>query len=115
MLGAGTISEQVVMQLRDRGIAQLLGDESLAGTCAKTGGGISRNSDAVGRVGLGIGDAGHDRVFGGAEEPILDREIIERAMSARGNRALLLMDLGIAAKYRPGGGRTVQRVSVQSG
>jgi glutamyl-tRNA reductase len=30
-----------------------------------------------------------------AEEPVLQREIIERAMVARGNRALFLMDLGM--------------------
>ena len=30
-----------------------------------------------------------------AEEPILERAVLERAMSARGNRALFLMDLGL--------------------
>jgi glutamyl-tRNA reductase len=31
----------------------------------------------------------------GSEEPVLQRKILERAMSARGNRALFLMDLGL--------------------
>jgi len=95
VLGAGTISEQVVSQLRDRGIAHLLM--------------MNRSRDRAEEL---------SRQFGGkvvgwgewntalqtpdivvssvaAEEPILRREILERAMSARGNRALFLMDLGL--------------------
>ena len=36
-----------------------------------------------------------------AEEPVLEREILERAMAARGNRALLLMDLGLPRNIDP--------------
>ena len=37
-----------------------------------------------------------------AEEPVLRREIVERAMAARGNRALFLMDLGVPRNIEPG-------------
>src|SRR4029077_2096033 len=36
-----------------------------------------------------------------AEEPVLTRAIIERAMTARGNRALLLIDLGVPRNVAP--------------
>src|SRR6266849_6548146 len=36
-----------------------------------------------------------------AEEPVLRREIVERSMAARGNRALFLMDLGVPRNIDP--------------
>src|SRR5260370_9714803 len=39
-----------------------------------------------------------------AEEPVLRRDIVERAMAARGNRALFLMDLGVPRNIDPGVG-----------
>jgi glutamyl-tRNA reductase len=36
-----------------------------------------------------------------AEEPVLRRNIVERAMAARGNRALFLMDLGVPRNIEP--------------
>ena len=36
-----------------------------------------------------------------AEEPILERSILERAMSTRGNRALFIMDLGLPRNIEP--------------
>jgi glutamyl-tRNA reductase len=95
VLGAGTISEQVVNQLRDRGIARLFimnrsreRAEELAG---RVGGKV---------VGWGEWDAAltvADVVVSSvnSEEPVLRREILQAAMSARGNRALFLMDLGL--------------------
>ncbi|HMD41345.1 MAG TPA: glutamyl-tRNA reductase [Candidatus Acidoferrum sp.] len=95
VLGAGTISEQVVNQLRDRGIARLFimnrsreGAEELAG---RVGGKV---------VGWGEWDTAlklPDVVVTSvsAEEPVLRREILQAAMAARGNRALFLMDLGV--------------------
>jgi glutamyl-tRNA reductase len=95
VLGAGTISEQVLSTLRDRGIAHLLV--------------MNRSSDRAealarqfgGRV-LPWGDWNAallqpDVIVSsvGSEEPVLQRKILERAMSARGNRALFLMDLGM--------------------
>jgi glutamyl-tRNA reductase len=101
VLGAGTISEQVVSYLRDRGIAQLQvmnRSRDRADDLAKQFGGKV--------VGWGEWDAAlqsPDVVVSSvsAEEPVLRREIVERAMAARGNRALFLMDLGVPRNIDP--------------
>jgi glutamyl-tRNA reductase len=95
VLGAGTISEQVVNQLRDRGIARLYI--------------MNRSRERADELAVRVG--GTVVVWGewetvltaadvvvcsvASEEPVLRREILEAAMSARGNRALFLMDLGL--------------------
>jgi glutamyl-tRNA reductase len=95
VLGAGTISEQVVNQLRDRGISRLFimnrsrerADElalRVEGTVVGWG-----EWDTV----LTVADVVVCSVA--SEEPVLRREILQAAMSARGNRALFLMDLGL--------------------
>jgi glutamyl-tRNA reductase len=95
VLGAGTISEQVVEQLRSRGIAHLFvmnrSRERAENLAQQFGGKI---------VGWGEWETalkGPDVVVASlsAEEPVLRREMLARAMAARGNRALLLMDLGL--------------------
>jgi len=101
VLGAGTISEQVVSYLRDRGIAQLdvmNRSRDRADELARQFGGKV--------VGWGEWDAAlqsPDVVVSSvsAEEPVLRREIVERAMAARGNRALFLMDLGVPRNIDP--------------
>jgi glutamyl-tRNA reductase len=95
VLGAGTISEQVVNQLRDRGIARLLimnRSRDKAEELAKRVGGKV--------VPWGEWDtalAGPDVVVASvsSEEPVLRREMLQSAMEARKNRALFLMDLGL--------------------
>jgi glutamyl-tRNA reductase len=95
VVGAGAMSEQVVSHLRDRGIAQLHVMNRLrerADELAKQFGGKV--------VGWGEWDNAlqtPDVVVSSvsAEEPVLRRNIVERAMAARGNRALFLMDLGV--------------------
>jgi len=101
VLGAGTVSEQVVAQLRDRNIAHLFvmnRSQSNAESLARQFGG---------KV-IAWGD--WDRALKGSdvlvssvasEEPILTKEILASAMSARGNRALLLMDLGLPRNVDP--------------
>ncbi len=95
VLGAGTISEQVVNQLRDRGISRLFimnrsrerADElalRVEGTVVDWG-----EWETV----LAVADVVVSSVA--SEEPVLQREILQAAMSARGNRALFLMDLGL--------------------
>jgi glutamyl-tRNA reductase len=104
VLGAGTISEQVVSYLRDRGIAQLHvmnRSRDRADELARQFGGKV--------VGWGEWDTAlrsPDVVVSSvsAEEPVLRREIVERAMAARGNRALFLMDLGVPRNIDPGVG-----------
>jgi glutamyl-tRNA reductase len=101
VLGAGTISEQVVSYLRDRGIAQLdvmNRSRDRADELAKQFGGKV--------VGWGEWDAAlqsPDVVVSSvsADEPVLRREVVERAMAARGNRALFLMDLGVPRNIDP--------------
>jgi glutamyl-tRNA reductase len=95
VLGAGTISEQVVSQLRDRGIAHLYvmnRSRDRADDLAKQYGG-----EVVGwaewEKALQLPDVIVSSVA--TEEPFLRREIVERAMATRGNRAVFLMDLGM--------------------
>jgi glutamyl-tRNA reductase len=95
VLGAGTISEQVVSQLRDRGIAHLYvmnRSRDRADDLAKQYGG-----EVVGwgewESALQLPDVIVSSVA--REEPVLRRDIVEQAMATRGNRAVFLMDLGM--------------------
>jgi glutamyl-tRNA reductase len=95
VLGAGTASEQVVSQLRDRGIAHL----SVMNRSRE------RADDLAKQYGGEVVDWGEwekalqspDVIVSSVstDEPVLRREMIEQAMVARGNRALFLMDLGM--------------------
>jgi len=95
VLGAGAISEQVVAQLRDRGIAHLFvmnrSQERAESLAQQFGGRVVPWGEWETAL------RGQDVVVASisAEEPVLTREILARAMAARGNRALLLMDLGL--------------------
>jgi len=95
VLGAGAISEQVVAQLRDRGIAHLFvmnrSQERAESLVQQFGGKVVPWGEWESAL------QGQDVVVASisAEEPVLTREILARAMAARGNRALLLMDLGL--------------------
>lgn len=95
VLGAGTISEQVVAQLRDRGVAHLFvmnrSRERAAALATKFNGRVMEWGDW--ETALQIPDVVVSSVS--SEEPVLLRETLERAMSVRGNRALFLMDLGM--------------------
>ncbi len=95
VLGAGAISEQVVEQLRSRGIAHLFvmnrSRERAENLAQQFGGKVI----AWGEWETAL--KGPDVVVASvsAEEPVLRREMLVRAMAARGNRSLLLMDLGL--------------------
>ena len=95
VLGAGSVSELVVSQLRDRGIAHLaLMNRSVdrAAALVKEFGGTvvpwGNWDDALLTPDVVVTSVS-------AEEPVLLRADLERVMSARGNRALFLMDLGV--------------------
>ncbi len=101
VLGAGTISEQVVSHLRDRGIAQLYvmnRSRDRADELAEQFGGR-----VVGWGDWDIALQSPDVVVSSVsvEEPVLRREVVQRAMNARGNRALFLMDLGVPRNIDP--------------
>ena len=95
VLGAGTISEQVVSALRDRGIAHLYvmnRSRDRAEALAQEFGGRVLDWGSW-ETALLKPDVVVSSV--GAEEPVLPRRVLEMAMSARGSRALFLMDLGL--------------------
>lgn len=95
VLGAGTISEQVVNQLRDRGIARLFvmnrSRERADELALRFGGKVVEWGEW--ETALKLPDVVVSSIA--SEEPVLRREILQAAMSARGNRALFLMDLGM--------------------
>jgi glutamyl-tRNA reductase len=95
VLGAGTISEQVVAQLRDRRIARL----SVLNRSRERAELLAR--EFAGRVvpweereaALAEPDVIISSVS--AEEPPLQQAMLAKAMAARGNRPLFVMDLGV--------------------
>ncbi len=101
VLGAGTISEQVVSQLRDRNIKQLYVTNRSREKAVE----FAQQYD--GKVidwgewdtALKVPDVIVSAV--GVQEPLLTKALIEKAMAARGNRALFLMDLGMPRNVAP--------------
>jgi glutamyl-tRNA reductase len=101
VLGAGTISEQVVSTLRDRGIAHLYV--------------MNRSRDRAQALATQFGArliewGNWDSAFSApdvvvssvsSEEPVLTRAILEAAMATRSNRALFVMDLGVPRNVDP--------------
>jgi glutamyl-tRNA reductase len=101
ILGAGATGEQVVGHLRDRGIAQL----RVANRSAE------RAKELAARVGAEV--VPWDALDAALEwpdmivtsvashEPVISRQAIERAMLARSNRSVLLIDLGVPRNVAP--------------
>lgn len=95
VLGAGTISEQVVSTLRDRGIAHLFvmnrsreSAQALAQQFAATVVEWGQWDTALLKSDVIVSSVA-------STEPVLPRRVLEAAMNARRNRALFLMDLGL--------------------
>jgi glutamyl-tRNA reductase len=101
VLGAGVISEQVVAQLRDRNISRLLvmnrSEERAAGLARQFAGKVIAWADW--EAALTLPDVIVSSVS--SEEPVLRREVLEKAMAARGNRPLFAMDLGMPRNVDP--------------
>jgi len=101
VMGAGTIGEQVVSQLRDREVAHLYvmnRSQEKAELLAR---------EFNGKV-IPWGDWEHALTLPdvlvtsvSSEEPVLLRDTVKHAMAARKNRALLLMDLGVPRNIDP--------------
>ncbi len=95
IVGAGATSEQVVRHLTDRGIKQLRvlnrTPEHAVDLAARFGGEVVPWEKLT--AALDWPDLIVTSVSAG--EPILTRAVIARSMAARGNRALLLIDLGV--------------------
>lgn len=95
VLGAGAMSDQIVSQMRERGIARLYIANRSRGRAAELAGrvggkvvpweALARFLDAPDIVVTSVGVAEH----------VLTRALVEQAMAARGNRALFLIDLGV--------------------
>jgi glutamyl-tRNA reductase len=95
VLGAGTISEQVVAQLRDRSIAHLYvmnRSRDRAELLAREFSGKVINWEDWDAA-LAQPDVIVCSIS--TEEPALKHAMLERAMAARGNRPLFVMDLGL--------------------
>ena len=101
VLGAGTISEQVVSTLRDRGVAHLYvmnrSRDRAQLLATQFGGRLIEwgNWDSA----LSIPDVVVSSVS--SEDAVLTRQILEAAMAARSNRALFVMDLGVPRNIDP--------------
>jgi glutamyl-tRNA reductase len=101
VLGAGVISEQVISQLRDRNIARLF----VLNRSLERADNLARQF--AGKViawddwesALTLPDVIVSSVS--AEEPVLMRAHFEKAMAARGNRPLFVMDLGVPRNIDP--------------
>ena len=102
ILGAGATGEQVMDHLRDRGISNL----RVANRSRE------RARELAARVGAGVVEwealndalAWPDMIVSSVSspEPVLTRPMLERAMAARSNRSLLLVDLGMPRNIEPG-------------
>jgi len=95
IIGAGATSEQVVRHLSDRGIKQLRvlnrTAEHAVDLASRFGG------EVVAWENLTASLEWPDLIVTSvsSNEPVLTRAMIERAMAARGNRAVLMIDLGV--------------------
>ncbi|HYA64922.1 MAG TPA: glutamyl-tRNA reductase [Candidatus Sulfotelmatobacter sp.] len=101
VLGAGTISEQVVSQLRDRSIGHLYLSNRSREKAEEFGRQYNGKVIDWGEwdIALKLPDVIVSAV--GVQDPLLTKPLIERAMAARGNRALFLMDLGMPRNIAP--------------
>jgi glutamyl-tRNA reductase len=105
ILGAGTVSEQVVEHLRDRGIARLLvanrSPERARELAARWKAEVIEWEKVEGA--LAVPDMVVSSV--GAEQAVMSRAMVERAMQSRANRALFLIDLGVPRNVAPEAGK----------
>jgi glutamyl-tRNA reductase len=101
VLGAGTVSEQAASQLRDRKIGKLY----VMNRSREKAEALAQQYQAV-VLEWGEWDAAlklPDVIVCAVDvrEPLLTKVQLERAMAARGNRALFLMDLGLPRNIEP--------------
>ena len=102
ILGAGTVAEQVVEHLRNRGIGSLrVVNRSFdhAAELAQRMGGEAIAWESLEKV-IGIPDVMVTSV--GSTGPVLTREMLERAIAARSGRPVFVVDLGVPRNVEPG-------------
>jgi len=104
IIGAGAVGEQVVEHLNDRGISRVM----VANRSPERARDLASRWRAEVVAWSDLQDAlvEPDMVVTsvGAEEAILARPMLERAMAARENRALFLIDLGVPRNVAPDAG-----------
>ncbi len=102
ILGAGATGEQVAGHLRDRGITRLhvanRSPERARELATRVG------ADVVPWESLSSALEGPDLIVCSvaSPEPVLSRDVLERAMARRSNRSLLLIDLGMPRNVAAG-------------
>lgn len=101
LLGAGAVAEQVAEHMRNRGLGKLC----VANRTAERGAELARRfcGQAVAWEGLEQALREPEIVVssvGGAER-VLTQAMIEKAMAARGNRDLFIVDLGVPRNVEP--------------
>lgn len=104
ILGAGAMGEQVVEQMRDRGIAHIRVANRSRDRAVELAGRF--NGEVVPWEGVSQALAQPDIVvtsISGAEA-VFTREILEQVMEERGNRALFIIDLGVPRNVPAGVG-----------
>lgn len=105
ILGAGAVGEQVVERLHDRGIARLLvanrSPERARELASRWDGEVVEWNQV--EQALQLPDMVVSSI--GTEDAALGRPMIERAMAARENRALFLIDLGVPRNIAPDAGK----------
>ena len=105
VLGAGTISEQVVSQLRDRSIGHLYLSNRSRGKAEEFAKQYNGKVLEWGEwdAALKLPDVIVSAV--GVQDALLTKALMEKAMASRGNRALFLMDLGLPRNVDPAVGK----------
>jgi glutamyl-tRNA reductase len=105
VLGAGTISEQVISQLRDRNIGRLYLSNRSREKAEEFGRLYNGKVIDWGEWGsaLKLPDVIVSAV--GVQDALLTKPVMERAMAARENRALFVMDLGLPRNVDPAVGK----------
>lgn len=101
ILGAGAVAEQVVEHLRNRGIGSLHvvnRSQDHAAELARRMGGEAVAWDALERV-LAAPDIIVTSVA--STGPVLTREMLDRALAARGGRPVFVVDLGVPRNVAP--------------
>ncbi|MCL4522893.1 MAG: glutamyl-tRNA reductase [Acidobacteria bacterium] len=101
ILGAGAMGEQLVEHLRDRGMTSIY----VANRSRERGEELARrvSGEAFSWEDLPRALELPDIVVAsvGGNDPVLTRSMLERAMGARGNRALFVIDLGVPRNVEP--------------
>lgn len=102
VLGAGAMSEQVVGQLRDRGIARVLVANRTTERAEELARRIGGEAIALDNLGRALERPEIVVSSVGAAECVLTRAMVAKAMAARENRALFVIDLGVPRNVEAG-------------